>query len=97
MAFFKCFKENTITILENDSEDFEEGTTLSVHKVKLVSDVLLLNSPHPTTIEVHDEFRLLGSRVCDEKGKWESCFKVLKESFFTEGYCELVEEVLGRH
>ena len=32
MAFFKCFKENTITILENDSEDFEKGTTLLVHK-----------------------------------------------------------------
>ena len=32
MTFFKCFKEKTITILENDGEDFEEGTTLSMHK-----------------------------------------------------------------
>ena len=32
MAFFKCFKEKTVTILEDDSENFEEGTTLSVHK-----------------------------------------------------------------
>ena len=96
MTFFKCFKEKTVTILEDDSEDFEEGTTLSVHKsltdlqslsvlvtkdllhisslsrltsckltnignsklnkVKLVSDVLLLNSSHQTTTKVHDEF-----------------------------------------
>ena len=26
------FQGETITILEDDSEDFEEGTTLSVHK-----------------------------------------------------------------
>ena len=32
MAFFKCFKEKTVTILNDDSEDFEEGTTLSMHK-----------------------------------------------------------------
>ena len=32
MTFFKCFKEKTVTILEDDSEDFEEGTTLSVRK-----------------------------------------------------------------
>ena len=32
MTFFKCFKEKTVTILENDSEDFEKGTTLLVHK-----------------------------------------------------------------
>ena len=103
MTFFKCFKEKTVTILKDDGEDFEEWTTLSVHKslidlqslsmlvtkdplhisswsrvtsckltnisnsklnkVKLVSDVLLLNSSHPTTTEVHDEFGLLGSRV----------------------------------
>ena len=105
MAFFKCFKENTVTILKVDNEDFEEGTTLSVHKslidlqslsmpvtkdplhisswsqvssckltninnskfneVKLVFNILLLNSSHPTTSEVHDEFGLLGSRVRD--------------------------------
>nr|CAN78421.1 hypothetical protein VITISV_037778 [Vitis vinifera] len=137
MTFFKCFKEKTITILEDDSEDFEEGTTLLVHKslidlqslsvpvtkdplhisswsqvasckltnisnsklnkVKPVFDVLLLNSSHPTTIEVHDEFGLLGSRVHDGEAKWGSSFKVLGESFFTEGYWEWVEEVLGRH
>ena len=107
MALFKCFKEKTVTILEDDREDFEEGTTLSVHKslinlqslsvlvinnplhisswsrvasckltninnsklnkVKLVFDVLLLNSSHPITIEVHDEFGLLGSCVHDEE------------------------------
>ena len=32
MAFFKCFKVKTVTILEDDSEDFEERTTLSMHK-----------------------------------------------------------------
>ena len=31
MAFLRCFKEKTITILEDDSEDFEKGTILSVH------------------------------------------------------------------
>ena len=126
MAFFKYFKEKTVTILKDDSEDFEEGSTLSVHKsltdlqflsvlvindplhisswsrvasckftninnskhnkVKPVSDVLLLNSSHPTTTEVHDEFRLLGSRVRDGEAKWESSFKVLGESFFTKRY-----------
>ena len=34
-----------------------------LNNVKLVFDVLLLNSSYPTTIEVHDEFGLLGSRV----------------------------------
>ena len=107
--FFKYFKENIVTILEDDSEDFEEGTTLSVHKsltdlqslsvlvakdplhisswsriasckltnvsnsklnkVKLVYDVLLLNSSHLTTTEVHDEFRLLGYCVRDGESK----------------------------
>ena len=126
MTFFKYFKEKTITILEDDSEDFEEWTTLSVHKsltdlqsllvlvtkdplhifswsqvssckltnisnskfnkMKLVYDILLLNSSHPTTTEVHDEFGLLGSRVGDGEAKWRSSFKVLRESFFTEGY-----------
>ena len=123
MTFFKCFKEKTITILEDDSEDFE-GTTLSVHKsltnlqylsvpvtkdslhipswsrlasckltninnsklnkVKLVFDVLLLNFSHLTTIEVHDKFGLLGSRVYDGEAKWGNSFKVLGESFFIE-------------
>ena len=32
MTFFKCFKEKTVTILKDDSEDFEDGTTLSMHK-----------------------------------------------------------------
>ena len=121
MAFFKCFKEKTVTILEDDSEDFKEGSTLSVHKsltdlqflsvlvindplhisswsrvasckftninnsklnkVKPVSDVLLLNSSHPTTTKVHDEFGMLGSRVRDGEAKWGSSFKVLRGIF----------------
>ena len=32
MMFFKCFKKKTVTILEDDSEDFDKWTTLSVHK-----------------------------------------------------------------
>ena len=40
--------------------------------MKPVSDVLLLNSSHPTTIEVHDEFGLLGSRVRDEEANGEA-------------------------
>ena len=63
--------------------------------MKLVYDVLLLNSFHPTTTEVHDKFGLLGSHVCDGEAKKGSSFKVLGESFFTEGYWEWVEEVLG--
>ena len=35
------------------------------NKVKLVSNVLLLNSSHPTTIEAQNEFKLLSSRVHD--------------------------------
>ena len=117
MTFFKCYKEKTVIILEDDSEDFEEGTTLLVHKslinlqsllvsmtkdplhisswsrvafckltninnsklnkVKVVFDVLLLNFSHPTTIEVHDEFGLLGSCVRDEKPNGESHSKYL--------------------
>ena len=65
--------------------------------MKLVYDVLLLNSFHPTTTEVHDKFGLLGSHVCDGEAKKGSSFKVLGESFFTEGYWEWVEEVLGQH
>ena len=46
MAFFKCFKENTITILENDSEDFEKGTTLLVHKsLTNLQSLLMLPGP----------------------------------------------------
>ena len=137
MAFFKCFKEKTVTMINDDNEDFEERTILSVHKslidlqslsvlvtkdplhisswsrvtsckltnisnsklnkVKHVSDALLLNSSHLTTSEVHDEFGLLGSRVRDGEAKWGSSFKVLGESFFTEGYWEWVEELLGQH
>ena len=62
--------------------------------MKLVSDVLLLNSSHLTTTKDHDEFGLLVSRVYDEETKWGSSFKVLGESFFTEGYWEWVEELL---
>ena len=58
---------------------------------------MLLNSSHPTTTKVHDEFGLLGSCVRDGEAKWGSSFKVLGESFFTEEYWEWVEEVLGRH
>ena len=31
ITFFKCFKEKTVTILEDDSEDFEKITILSMH------------------------------------------------------------------
>ena len=121
MSFFNCFKEKTKTIIEENSENFEEWTILSVHKsltdlqslsvpvtknplhisswsrvtsckltnisnsklnkVKHVFDALLLNSSHPTTTEVHDEFGLLGSRVRDGESKWGSSFKVLRGIF----------------
>ena len=54
------------------------------NKVKLVSDVLLLNSSHSTTIETHDEFGLLSSHIHDREVEWGGSFKVLKESFFIE-------------
>ena len=57
----------------------------------------MLNSSYPTTTKVHDEFRLLDSHVRDGEAKWGSFFKVLGEYFFTEGYWEWVNEVLGRH
>ena len=47
---------------------------LKLNKMKLVYDVILLNSSHPTTTVVHDEFRLLGSHVHDVKAKWKSSF-----------------------
>ena len=50
MTFFKCFKEKTVTILENDSEDFEKGTTLLVHKslTNLQSLSVLVTMTHYT-------------------------------------------------
>ena len=48
-----------------------------LNKVKPVYDVLLLNSSHPTTSEVHDEFGLLGSCVRDGEAKWETHSKYL--------------------
>ena len=57
----------------------------------------MLNSSYPTTTKVHDEFRLLYSHLRDGEAKWRSSFKILREYFFTEGYWEWVNEVLGRH
>ena len=57
--------------------DLTNISNSKLNKVKLVSDVLLLNSSHPTTTKVHDEFGLLGSRVRDREAKWGSFFKVL--------------------
>ena len=46
MMFFKCFKEKIVTSLEYDSEDFEEGTTLSVHKsLTDLQSLLMLPGP----------------------------------------------------
>ena len=65
--------------------------------MKLVYDVLLLNSYHPTTTEVYDELGLFGSHVHDGEAQWGSSFTVLGESLFIEGYWEWVKEVLGRY
>ena len=67
------------------------------NKMKLVSDVLLLNSSHSTTAETHDEFILLSSHIHDKEVEWGGSFKVLKESFFIEWYWEWVEDVFGWH
>ena len=48
-----------------------------LNKVKPTSDVLLLNSSHPTTIEVYDEFGLLGSVFVTEKPNGEAHSKYL--------------------
>ena len=56
------------------------------NQMKLVYDVLLLNSSHPTTIEAHNEFKLLSSQVHDEEGEWGGSLKVLGEFFFIKGY-----------
>ncbi|CAL2256244.1 unnamed protein product [Prunus armeniaca] len=39
MAFFKCFKKGTITILEDESDNRDEGTTLHVGAPLLASEV----------------------------------------------------------
>ena len=39
MAFFKCFKKGTITILEDESDNWDEGTTLLVGAPLLASEV----------------------------------------------------------
>ena len=48
-----------------------------LNKVKPVSDVLLLNSSYPTTIEVHDEFGLLVLVFVKEKTNGEAHSKYL--------------------
>lgn len=95
-----------MTILEEDSEDFKERTTLLIQKtlidlqtllvlvtkdllhlfswsqvtsynlmnisnskvnqMKLIFNILLLYSSHPTTFGAHNEFELLSSHVHDE-------------------------------
>ncbi|KAI5343317.1 hypothetical protein L3X38_011193 [Prunus dulcis] len=39
MAFFKCFKKGTVTILEDESDSWDEGTTLLVGAPLLASEV----------------------------------------------------------
>ncbi|CAL2227837.1 unnamed protein product [Prunus armeniaca] len=39
MAFFKCFKKGTVTILEDESDNWDEGTTLLVGAPLLASEV----------------------------------------------------------
>ncbi|KAI5328304.1 hypothetical protein L3X38_027701 [Prunus dulcis] len=39
MAFFKCFKKGTVTILEDESDSRDEGTTLLVGAPLLASEV----------------------------------------------------------
>ena len=57
---------------------------------------MLLNSSHPTTNKVHDDFGLLDSRVRDGEANEEAHSKYLG-FFFTKGYWEWVEVVLGQH
>ncbi|CAL8153321.1 unnamed protein product [Prunus armeniaca] len=38
MAFFKCFKKGTVTILEDESDNRDEGTTLHVGAPLLASE-----------------------------------------------------------
>ncbi|CAL2270742.1 unnamed protein product [Prunus armeniaca] len=39
MVFFKCFKKGTVTILEDESDNWDEGTTLLVGAPLLASEV----------------------------------------------------------
>ncbi|KAI5323339.1 hypothetical protein L3X38_032411 [Prunus dulcis] len=39
MAFFKCFKKGTVTILEDESDSRDEGTTLLVGAPLLASEI----------------------------------------------------------
>ncbi|CAL2238372.1 unnamed protein product [Prunus armeniaca] len=39
MAFFKCFKKGTVTILEDESDDRDEGSTLLIGAPLLASEV----------------------------------------------------------
>ena len=52
------------------------------NKVKLVSNVLVLNSSHQTTTETQSQFGLLGSHVHDGKVEWGTSFKVFWNFFF---------------
>ena len=40
MTFFKCFKRDTITILNDERYELEEGTNLLVHMTLLSSQVV---------------------------------------------------------
>ncbi|CAL2277144.1 unnamed protein product [Prunus armeniaca] len=83
MAFFKCFKKGTVTILEDESDNWDEGTTLLVGAPLLAS-------------EVSEAFELLSDRIHNGAVNWSSALPTAGESTFTEYYWEWLEDVVSR-
>lgn len=70
---------------------------LTFNRMRLVSNVLWLNSFHLVEIGANDEFKLLNCYIYVGEFEWGCFFKVLRKYFFIEGYWEWVEDVLSWH
>ncbi|CAL8156624.1 unnamed protein product [Prunus armeniaca] len=110
MAFFKCFKKGTVTILEDESDNRDEGTTLLVGAPLLASEIFEvdnslhipswsqeLKSLHHTDTGSSKAFELLSDRIHNGAVNWSFALPTAGESTFIEYYWEWLEDVLCRN
>ena len=85
MTFFKCFKEKTITILEDDSEDFEEWTTLSMHKS--LTDLQSLSVPvTKDPLHISSWFRVASCKLTNINNSKLNKVKPVSDEFLSPNY-----------
>ncbi|KAI5312471.1 hypothetical protein L3X38_041644 [Prunus dulcis] len=102
MTFFKCFKKGTVTILEDESDSRDEGTTLLVGAPLLASEVSEVdNYLHILSWSQETDslgaFELLSDRIHNGAVNWGSVLPTAGESTFIEYYWEWLEDVLSRN